>query len=117
MVHIVAAVAEHERQMISQWTEAALAAAKARGAKLGGNRGNFIHLAKTGAKASTVVRSGRADRRAADIALTIHDMTAGGASLRQVAGALNEKRSPTAGGSRWPIIQVACVLRRAPVRA
>jgi hypothetical protein len=83
---------------ISVRTKAALQAAKARGRKLGGDRG-VVPTAKARALARKVVES-RADARAAEVAPTIEELQAAGiTSLRRVAAALNEQGIPTARGS------------------
>jgi DNA invertase Pin-like site-specific DNA recombinase len=112
-VHILAAVAEHEAAMISQRTRAALAAAKARGKKLGGNRGNIAAINGLGNRASAVVRRQRADKRAGDLVPVIRSIQAGGASLRQVSAELTRRGITTARGGRWSAVQVRRVLGRA----
>ncbi|MGF9763403.1 recombinase family protein [Microvirga sp. 0TCS3.31] len=112
-VHILAAVAEHEREMISRRTKDALAAAKARGKKLGGNRGKIHLTARKGALASAALRSGKAKSRAADIRPIVAGIQASGAtSLRQIAAALNERHIRTARGKEWTATQVMRVLDR-----
>lgn len=112
-VHILAAVAEHEAALISTRTKAALAAAKARGAKLGGDRGNLPAVAKQGSALGVQAIKAKADSRAADVAEVIVDLRSSGAdSLRQIAAGLNERGIPTARGGKWSAVQVQRVMER-----
>jgi DNA invertase Pin-like site-specific DNA recombinase len=113
-VHILAAVAEHEREMIAARTKAALRAAKARGTKLGGDRGNFTMIRDRGNPASVAVRSTKANKRAADLAPIVRELQASGASLRTIAAELTLRgiETPRMGGT-WSATQVKRVLERA----
>jgi hypothetical protein len=97
---------------ISTRTKAALAAAKARGKKLGGNRG--VTLSREAQAAGRAVQATRAVERAADLEPVISDLRKRGIStLGAFSLALNERGIPTAreGGS-WTPTQVARVLVR-----
>jgi DNA invertase Pin-like site-specific DNA recombinase len=112
-VHILAAVAEHEAKAISTRTKDALAAAKARGTRLGGDRGNLPAVAKEGAKASVAARITKANNRTSDLLPIIEELKAAGAvSLRQIAAGLNDKGIRTARGGVWSAMQVQRVLER-----
>jgi DNA invertase Pin-like site-specific DNA recombinase len=116
-VHILAAVAEHEAKAISTRTKDALAAAKARGKRLGGDRGNLPAVAKAGAVASVASRTAKADSRASDLAPIIEELKASGAvSLRQIAAGLNAKGIRTARGHEWSAIQVQRAIERVDAR-
>lgn len=111
-VGIMAMVADEERRMISQRTKAALAAAKKRGVKLGGDRG--VRLSRAARKAGREAQVTRANERAADLAPIIHELKRGGvASLSSIARALTERRIPTPrGGSQWTATQIARTVAR-----
>lgn len=112
-VHILASVAEHEAEMISSRTKLALAAAKRRGVILGGDRGNTQLIYRKGNRASAMVRSENAHRKAADLLPVIDAIKAGGAvSLRQIAEGLNQRGIPTARGGEWSATQVSRVATR-----
>ena len=111
-VGIMAMVAEDEAQRISDRTKAALAAAKRRGVKLGGDRG-VIPNARSH-KASAEALRLRTAARVADLAPTIKALQAAGAtSLRAIAEGLNTQGIPTARGEgEWTATQVMRVLER-----
>jgi DNA invertase Pin-like site-specific DNA recombinase len=113
-VGIMAMMAEQEGRDISKRTKDAPAAAKARGTKLGGDRGK-PPTAKM-RRRSAVVRQQRATERAADIKPTIEELRASGAqSLRAIAAGLNERGIPTAhGAGTWTAVQVSRVLALLP---
>ena len=89
----------------------ALAAAKRRGVKLGGYRGTTMTKVMRKAAAEAVAR--RTDARAADLAPTITEIQAAGAtSLRAIAAGLNARGIPTARGGEWTATQVMRVMDR-----
>lgn len=112
-IHILAAVAEHEREMISRRTKDALAAAKRRGVRLGNPR-----LKPGDAKATAIARAAYTqqaqERAAAVLPFIAAARKAGAATLREIAEAMTARgiRTPS-GRGRWHPATVLAVLRRA----
>jgi DNA invertase Pin-like site-specific DNA recombinase len=81
MLHIYAAVAEKERRLISQRTKAALAAAKARGVKLGGYKNGPVVDYRLGVAA----RKKKCDERVAEDGPLADELQRKGLSLSAIA--------------------------------
>ena len=112
-VHVLAAVAEHEREMISQRTTAALAAAKVRGVKLGNPNGARA-LRGLGNAHAIVGAKAKADAHMARVVPVIETIRGDGAtSLRGIAEELNRQGILTARGGRWYATTVKNLLDRA----
>lgn len=101
-VHILAAVAEHEREMISERTKAALAAAKARGTRLGNPTPDM-------AKARAVASGNAAQFRTATRP-QIQALHAEGRSLREIAAQLNARGVKGPRSGFWHAASVRTVL-------
>jgi DNA invertase Pin-like site-specific DNA recombinase len=101
LLHVMAAVAEHEAQAISDRTQAALAAAKARGVKLGWSIPERASEQRQAAKKGAAVNRARALAHAENALPMIEQIRAGGASLRQIAAELNARGIKTARGGKW----------------
>jgi DNA invertase Pin-like site-specific DNA recombinase len=110
MLRQMLAVAELEAGLIAERTRKALAAAKARGVRLGGDRGNLCSVSERGRQISIEARKTEAARRSKDLAPIIHGISISGAtSLRQIADELNRRGIPAARGGAWTAVQVARV--------
>ena len=112
-IHVMAAMAQHERKAISKRTKEALAAAKARGTSLGGWRER-----KDGKPRSTVDhRQGTAARQEkaaefnSNVGQVIAELQAAGATtMAEIARRLNEDGIRTRRGGHWQATQVGRVI-------
>ncbi|RYB01309.1 recombinase family protein [Lichenibacterium ramalinae] len=99
MLQQMASVAELEAGMIGDRTRKALAAAKARGVRLGGLRPGVEMTAEIRAM-GTAAKTAQSRARAADLAPTIASLQAEGVTtLAALAAALTERGIPTARGA------------------
>lgn len=103
-LHIYAALAEQERAFISLRTKAALAAAKAKGKRLGGLRDKTM-------KRNAAVQA-NAGERANRLAGIVQPLRQSGATLQGIADELNQAGIPAARGGLWHAKQVQRMLRR-----
>jgi DNA invertase Pin-like site-specific DNA recombinase len=101
-LHILAAVAEHERSMIAERTKAALSAAKARGTRLGRNGSDRLAPAYRAA----------AIERARQLAPMLAEMRTAGMSARRMATELTSRGIATPNGRRWHAQTVSRMLDR-----
>ena len=101
---MIAQVVQFEAERISERTKEVMAAAKARGVKLGGRREEAIEANKR--------RSGEAVRRAETLRGVITPMVEQGLSLRSMAEALNNAGHKTERNSEWNHKTVGRVVER-----
>src|SRR4029077_10973705 len=102
---LFAALAEKERRFIGERTKAALAAAKARGTKLGGYREGSLDKRIAALKQT-------ADEDARRIGGIVQPLRDAGKSLRQIAAELTKQGIRTARGGVWTAKQVSLTLAR-----
>jgi DNA invertase Pin-like site-specific DNA recombinase len=117
-VHILAAVAEDEAERISQRTKAALAAAKARGIKLGSARPDHWEgmedRRQAGAVKGAKIAKAKRDAEAAPVysaaAPIARQMDDDGHTLQEIADELNAQGLTTVRGMPWSRMQVSRLL-------
>uniref|UniRef100_UPI0026021C27 recombinase family protein n=1 Tax=uncultured Roseobacter sp. TaxID=114847 RepID=UPI0026021C27 len=108
-------VAEQEGRAISERTKAALAAAKARGVKLGWSIPERASEQRQAARKGAAAAKARALAHAENVLPVVEQIRAGGASLRQIAAELNARGIKTARGGKWYATTVSNVIRASVV--
>jgi DNA invertase Pin-like site-specific DNA recombinase len=108
-VRLMAVIAQEEREMISARTKAALAAAKARGVKLGGRQRNHRNVDPALGMAA---RTQASDDFAQDVGPVVAELRQAGMSYRQVVAELNRRGIRTMRGGAWTAATVRNVLLR-----
>jgi DNA invertase Pin-like site-specific DNA recombinase len=113
-VHILAAMAEYERGMISKRTIEALKAARARGVSLGNPVNLTTKAAARGRKLGSQARKRKADEYAKRFSRIITSYRDAGMSLNAIARRLNEdgERTPRGKTGSWTATAVRNLLRR-----
>lgn len=113
-VGIMALVAQQEREAISRRTKEALAAAKARGVKLG-NPNGAAALKRAGKGGTALHRTvnQNADTFVKSLAPVLDELQSQGhTTLRQIASVLNDRGIQTRRGGRWHVSNVQSLLAR-----
>jgi DNA invertase Pin-like site-specific DNA recombinase len=112
VVGIMAVMAQHERKLISERTKAALAAARARGTRLGCPTG-ARHLRQSGNSAAVEVVKRRADEYAELLRDAVEEICSGRQiSLNGIANELNNRSIRTRRGGRWHPATAGRLVRR-----
>jgi len=114
----MASVAELEAGLISERTKAALAAAKARGVKLGNPNGaRALRGKQIGNKQAVAAVKANAEHRAANLRAIVDDLRSQGfTSVRTIAAQLNERGILTPRGGAWHPTSAARLLFRLQAR-
>lgn len=113
VIGIMAQLAQWEAEQISKRTREALAATKARGTKLGGDRGNILSIGALGRSASARTRSDAALAHCELVRPYVDAARANGhESMRAIADYLNERHIKTAQGGKWFAASVRRVMAR-----
>lgn len=112
LLHVMAAVAEHEAQAISDRTRAALAAAKARGVALGWSMPERAQEQYEACRRGAASNARKADQYAANLLPLVQELLTTEGSLWKVADALNSRGIKTARGGDWYASTVRNLLKR-----